>query len=97
MLLHEPVTEIINCEEILSQIELGLVTVWWRRASLTCDRFVAIGTVVSYRVFVAVPASNAALLITSTRAVLPLCVAPSTMVFVLALSVANRSRIGTFA
>lgn len=66
-------------------------------APLSRNRLVVVGTIaatVRHRVFVAIPTSDAALLIAGACTVLPLSVAPSTMVFVFALSVFDGSWVG---
>lgn len=75
----------------------NLITIRWCNASLSWSRLLLIGTVVGDCVLVVVPASDAALLVPCTRAVLPLRVAPTAMTFVFALSVVNWSRIFAFA
>lgn len=75
----------------------SLITIRWRTAALTRRRLFAIRTVVGRRVLVAVPAGDAALLVSGARAVLPFAVAPATVVLVLALSVLDGTWLGAFA
>lgn len=72
------------------------LTVWRCTATLSRNRFVFVRTIHRSRVFVAIPTSDAALLITGTCTILPLPKAPSTMVFVFALLVIGGSRVDTF-
>lgn len=73
------------------------ITVRRRTASLTRNRFVVVGANVALSVLEAVPTCDAALLISSARAILPLAVAPATVTFVLALLVFYRSLLSAFA